>query len=167
MLLLVLALCSPARAVQSEVVSWAPSPDSAVAGYKIYYGGSCGNYTNYVLAANVTNATISGLAEGAAYYFAGTAVDGSGGESGFSMEVSYTLAPVPITLSSTMAVDGGVQLAGTGLAGHTYEIQATTNLLTWETIGSQTLDSNGSFEFTDENGPNYPVRFYRVWDAQP
>jgi hypothetical protein len=166
-LLLDLAVWPLAQAGQSVVASWAPSPDSAVTGYKIYYGGSSGNYTNFIVAGNVTNSTISGLAGGTTYYFACTAVNGNGGESGFSTEVSYTVPPAPITLATTMAVGGRFQLAGTGLVGHTYEIQATTNLVAWEAIGTGTPDTNGYFRFTDENAQNYPMRFYRVWDAQP
>ena len=128
---------------------------------------AAGNYTNSVLTDNLTNATISGLADGTAYYFACTAVNGSGGESKLSTEVSFTLSPVQITLSTTRAGGGRFQLAGTGLAGHTYEIQATTNLVAWEAIGTQTPDTNGYFGFTDENAPDYPLRFYRVRDAQP
>jgi len=167
LILLVFAVCAPARAGQSVALSWTPSPDSAVTGYKIYYGGSSGNYTNFVLVGNVTNSTISGLAEGTAYYFAGTAVDGDGDESEFSAEISFTLYPMPITLSAVLAGGGQFQLAGIGLAGHTYEIQATTNLVAWETISTQTPDSNGFFGYTDENAANYPLRFYRVWDGQP
>jgi hypothetical protein len=167
LLLLVLTVGSPARAGQSVFLSWAPSPDSTVAGYKIYYGGGSGNYTNFVLAGNVTNSTISGLAGGTTYYFAGTALDGSGAESGFSTEVSYTLAPAPLNLSLTRAGGGLFQLAGTGLAGHTYEIQATTNWVVWETIGTQTPGANGLLGFTDGNTSNYPMRFYRVRDTQP
>ena len=167
LLLLAFAVCPPARAGQSVFLSWAPSPDSAVAGYKIYYGGSSGNYTNFILAGNVTNSIISGLNGGNTYYFAGTALDGSGGESGFSTEVSYSLPPAALKLALTMAGGGRFQLAGTGLAGHTYEIQATTDLVAWETIGTQTPDANGLFGFMDENAPNYPMRFYRVRDTQP
>ena len=72
-------------------LAWDPSPDSSVVGYKIYLGPVSAGYTNSVTFGNVTNATITGLVTGSTYYFAATAFDGSGLESVFSNETSYTV----------------------------------------------------------------------------
>ena len=64
---------------------------------RIYFGPASGAYTNSVAVGNVTNATLTNLKAGAIYYFAATAHDGSGLESAFSNETSYTppLPPLP------------------------------------------------------------------------
>ncbi len=60
-------------------------------------------YSNVIEAGTSTNATVSGLINGATYYFAATAYDTSNLESDYSIEVSYTnvvLAPPTIALTS-------------------------------------------------------------------
>jgi hypothetical protein len=85
----------------SVTLAWAPEANTNIVGYNVYYGGASGVYTNMVSAANTTNIVISGLLPGATYYFAAKAHDGSGAESPFSNEASYSIpldtipAPVP------------------------------------------------------------------------
>ena len=71
-------------------------------GYNLYYGGASGIYTNIIRAANTTNTVVSGLTDGATYYFAATAYDNSGVESPFSNEASYV---VPLTLTNSSSVN--------------------------------------------------------------
>jgi hypothetical protein len=89
-------LCGwPALAVAGEAtLSWNPNNESDLMGYNIYYGTSSGNYTAKVDVGNVLIRTITGLTEGATYYFALTAYDMSGNESGFSSEASIVIASV-------------------------------------------------------------------------
>ena len=65
------------------------TPVTNLAGYKIYYGTVSGFYTAALSIGNMTNYTIA-LASGT-YYFAVTAIDTFGLESGFSNEVSKTI----------------------------------------------------------------------------
>ena len=83
----------------SATLSWqAPttrmdgSPLTNLAGYRIRYGTSSGNYTNVVTIANgsVTNAVVPNLVPGT-WYFVTTAYDASGYESDFSAPVSATI----------------------------------------------------------------------------
>jgi hypothetical protein len=60
-----------------------------LAGYKIYYGTSSGNYATSVNVGNVTTYTINNLSTGT-YYFAVTAYDSSAVESYYSNQVSKT-----------------------------------------------------------------------------
>ena len=78
-------------------LAWNPSTDPLVVGYNVYYGGASGAYTNEISAGNATNVIISGLVEGATYYFAATAYSSSGLESLFSSEVSY-LVPLKVPI---------------------------------------------------------------------
>jgi Fibronectin type III domain len=73
-----------ALAVTGLALVWTPSTSSNVAGYHVYYGGMSGVYTNRISTVNATNAVISGLVEGATYYFAAAAYDSAGLESPLS-----------------------------------------------------------------------------------
>src|ERR1035438_3860434 len=103
-------------ATPSITLAWSPSPGTNVAGYHIYCGGASGSYTNTVDAGNNTTGTVTGLAIGATYYFAATAYDGTGLESDFSSEISYTIPTpnAPPTLNAltsvTMNENAGLQV---------------------------------------------------------
>ena len=87
----------PAMAVQNVMLSWNPSSVPGVAGYKVYFGGTSGNYTSMVDAGNATNVTISGLADGSTNYFSATTYDASTNESALSDEVIFV---TPLTVSN-------------------------------------------------------------------
>ncbi len=69
-------------------LSW--SAVSGAAGYKVYYGVASGTYLPAVDAGKNTTYSFSNLPDGYVYYFAATAYDGAGAESGFSNEVSFS-----------------------------------------------------------------------------
>ena len=77
--------------------SWLPNTEANLAGYKIHYGTSSGNYTTVIDAGlpdpvdSRVHATVDNLTEGNTYYFAAMAYDSNGNESDFSQEVSYTV----------------------------------------------------------------------------
>ena len=54
----------------------------------------------------------------------------------------------------------GVTLTGTGAAGATYILQATSELTDWSNIGTNSADANGQWQATDTNAA--PCRFYRM-----
>lgn len=92
------------------MLSWEPpttNMDGSVvvdlAGYKIYYGPGPGNYTDVVTVpcincpipvTGATERSCVALSAGVTYYFAVTAVDTSGNESGYSNEVSRSIPAV-------------------------------------------------------------------------
>lgn len=90
----------PRVCAATVTLAWDPSPDTNVSSYNIYYGGASGDYTNEISSGDVTNSVVSGLDEGATYFFAATAVDSSGDESDFSNEISYSV-PGPQVLSTS------------------------------------------------------------------
>jgi hypothetical protein len=78
---------------QSVTLAWDPSPGTdAIANYNVYYGVARATYTNVVAAGTNTSMPISNLVVGTTYYFAATAVDGSGLESDYSTEVSALIS---------------------------------------------------------------------------
>ena len=76
-------------------LAWDPNNESDLAGYKIYYGNSSGDYDTNIDVGNQTSYTISGLVDGNAYYFVATAYDTSGNESGYSEEEFYNAPVIP------------------------------------------------------------------------
>jgi hypothetical protein len=46
--------------------------------------------------------------------------------------------------------------------GHVYIVEASRDLVHWESIGVATDRSDGTFEFEDEKAAQHPARFYRV-----
>ncbi|HEX5679822.1 MAG TPA: choice-of-anchor U domain-containing protein, partial [Desulfobacterales bacterium] len=66
--------------------------ESDLAGYKVHYGTASGSYTTVVDVHKVTTAVVTGLSAGQTYYFVVTAYNASGNESGYSNQVSYSVA---------------------------------------------------------------------------
>lgn len=105
-ILLITFLLSVWAHAASVSLSWNPNTEIDLAGYKIHYGTASGSYTNSVDVGNVTTCTIPNLTAGQTYYFAATAYDTSGSESGYSNQVSYTI-PTPNAPPATPAVPSG------------------------------------------------------------
>lgn len=120
--------CGTAFADQSVTLTWSPSPDTNAVGYKIYYGGVSLNYTNSLAVGNTASATISGLSEGATYYFAATTISASGAESAYSNEAIYS-----IPQSDT----NGTPVTATNLPAPTFD--ALGNLTLNQNAGPQTV----------------------------
>jgi hypothetical protein len=124
-------------AAVSTSLSWNPSPDAAVTGYNLYYGGTSHQYTNFVAVGNVTNAVIPGLLDSTTYFFAAKARNSAGLESDFSNEAAFAgLATTPDavlhlkTVPKTLTGDPLLfSLDATAPAGAT--INATNGIISW------------------------------------
>ena len=90
-LLLALLISVWARAEQ-VTLAWDANTESDLAGYRVHYGTASGSYTTSVDVHKVTTSSIGTLTAGQTYYFAVTAYDASGNESGYSNQVSYSVA---------------------------------------------------------------------------
>jgi hypothetical protein len=75
----------------SAVLTWDPVSASSLAGYRIYYGTSSGQYFQAsgqgIAVGPGTTYSVTGLNSGVRYYFAATAYDNANNESSFSNEV--------------------------------------------------------------------------------
>ena len=69
------------------------SPLQDLAGYKLYYGESSGNYTTSIDVGTPTTYTLQGLEVGHTYYIAVSAYDTAGNESGLSTELIIVMTP--------------------------------------------------------------------------
>jgi len=105
LLALTLVFAVPTRAVvfqgssgNTVTLAWDANTEPDLAGYKVYWGRSSGNYDNTPVptVAPSTNPTFTTPAlPNGTWYFAVTAYNTAGMESGYSNEVSKTIATAP------------------------------------------------------------------------
>lgn len=161
----------PVWADESVTLAWNPSISTDVAGYLIYYGTESHVYSSVQpVLGYATSVTIYGLVPGRSYYFAATAVDILGNESGFSNEASYTMPVTPAALAVTstglvLSTNPGSRFsfAVSGDDGQQYVIQASTNLLDWVSLQTNVAP----FQFTDTNAAGFNLRCYRAFYLPP
>jgi hypothetical protein len=94
-LLLVALMFIPSLAYSAVVIlEWSANPEPDLDGYMVYYGTSSRDYTWSVDVGDYTTCAISDsrFEDGQTYYFAATAYDEYGNESGYSDEVTYTFS---------------------------------------------------------------------------
>lgn len=150
-----------AQATTAVNVSWNGVSDTNVVGYKLYYGTFSQEYTNTIVAGNVTNTYVAAIAPGTTYYFAVTSYNSAGWESAYSTEIAYTAPAVagpPISIAPTA---GGFNISVNGTVALPYVILASTDLVNWVPIATNTAP----FVFTDTNSADYPERFYQAIPA--
>jgi autotransporter-associated beta strand protein len=71
--------------------------------------------------------------------------------------------------SVTQRSDGNFQFSGTGAAGVTYDLEATTNLappIVWQFAANTVADQSGLFQFVDLQATNFSQRFYCILALQ-
>ncbi|MBN9691338.1 MAG: host-nuclease inhibitor Gam family protein [Verrucomicrobia bacterium] len=68
-------------------LTWDPNTEADLGGYRVYYGPASRSYTNVVNVGRTNVARVTGLLDGAAYFFAVTAYNTNGLESDYSNEV--------------------------------------------------------------------------------
>jgi subtilisin-like proprotein convertase family protein len=85
----------------SVQLAWDPNAEPDIAGYRVYYGTFSRAYSQWLDAGNVTNATVTSLANQTSYYFAVTAWNTAGLESDYSItQVNGVLTVTPAALVS-------------------------------------------------------------------
>jgi hypothetical protein len=142
-------------------LTWNASTSGGIIGYNLYFGTASRVYTSEVPLGNVTTATVNNLLVGTTYYFAVTAVDSMGLESGYSNEQVFTVTAGLPFLRIGM-VNGRITLTGSASVGVNYNVMASADLKSWNAIGSVTGSTNGSIRFTDPTSPHQAARYYRL-----
>lgn len=161
-LAMTLFFCGSAWGSQSVTLAWDPSLDPVVVGYAVYYGTTSGDYTSRVDVGANTTATISGLQEGHTYYLTVVAYDILGEESAPSPEITY-IVPGLLVMNPGTGSGQTMNLSFPVAPGSSYDLQATTDLLSWTTIWQTgTSTSNAWVQFTDTQANPDPQRFYRL-----
>jgi fibronectin type 3 domain-containing protein len=77
-------------------IAWDANTEEDLAGYKVYYGTSTGNYGTPIELGKVTEYDITGLNSNTVYYIALTAYDSVNNESEKSDELHVLLSPADI-----------------------------------------------------------------------
>jgi hypothetical protein len=150
-----------ARAAQ-VTLSWLPSESPDVTGYFIHYGTSSGNYTTKVNTGFDTQMTINNLKDSQAYYFTVTAYDAYGDESPPCNEIKYVTPEADLAILNP-SQDQIVTLKFRAVAGHWYELQASTDLRNWTDVCHTSVASeNLSLQFSDLQAKEFSHRFYRL-----
>jgi hypothetical protein len=93
-------MCCDRAAYSAQVTLEWEGSSGGVAGYNVFQGTSSRNYDVTLDVGNWTSVTIADLKEGEAYYFAVTAYDSEGNESGYSNEVCMNCGSSSITDSA-------------------------------------------------------------------
>jgi hypothetical protein len=93
----------------------------------------------------------------------GRAVSGQYNGSGSLVEsVRRFYQPVPpFLLNSVLLVGGSAQVSFTGIAGASYTVFGSSNLITWLPLGAATNSISNQFLFTDTNAFRNPKQFYK------
>jgi len=80
------------------------------------------------------------------------------------VEGTLTIAPPgQVTIASIARLGNNhAHITGTGDAGVKYTIQATSDLVNWQDIGTATANESGAFEFEDPNPAHLNNCFYRI-----
>src|SRR5580700_8045548 len=96
-----------AQATSSVTLAWNPSASSGIAGYRLHYGTSSGNYPLILNVGNTTRGTLSGLTPGQRYNVVVTAYNTIGFESLPSNQISFTISATgsPFNIISTSYAD--------------------------------------------------------------
>ncbi len=146
------APAGPVPAVRYEIWGWINNGVNSAT-----YGA---NYTNLT-------ATITGLAPGSVHEWGVRDYDAAGNVSGFDYgPTALNPVPTPAALAAVAAAPaaGGFQFTVQASAVQTTWIQASTNPAdpaAWTTIATNPPGSS-TYNYTDTNSGQYPLRFYRV-----
>ena len=162
--LIVLGLAGAAKGQSSVSLSWEPSPDPTLVGYRVYQGTASHVYTLRYDLASAVGTTITGLIPGTTYYLGITAYNAGGLESPIPAELIWT---APAWFQVNVNNSSQVVLACMGPAANTYAVLASQDLKTWATNGTFTFGPTGRFQFTDRALATNTSRFYRLQRVSP
>lgn len=124
-LLVFLVLAWP-QVAAAITLTWDPNSEEDLGGYKVYVGTSSGEYGSPTDISNVTTYKPPGLQPNTTYFFAVTAYDLSGNESGFSNEVSALALAVPAIVGlGRSAAEAALTTAGLAVGNVTMLVSAT------------------------------------------
>jgi len=98
----------PATVDASDIrLTWNANGEPDLAGYTVHWGVTAGSYSASAAGGSETSYTVTGLEDGTTYFFAVSAVDFSGNESGYSSEISATpVSSTPEVVSAPSTPSG-------------------------------------------------------------
>jgi hypothetical protein len=151
----------PTNTVPGIVIGWSPVTSTNVAGYAVYYGTNSGTYSTRVDAGMNTTVTLMNLQPGLTYYMVVVDYNSQHVESAPSAEISL-LVPGIVRIQSNVYPGGIMLISFPVIPTHWYEIQASSDMKNWVTIGTTpVVTSNVWMACADFNGSGLKKRFYR------
>ena len=82
---------------------------------------------------------------------------------GWSLTITAVEAPPVVAITKVELLDAShVRLTGTGNTNANYQVQASSDLQTWQTLGTTTANGAGAFEFVDASAGGFTERYYRL-----
>ncbi len=152
-------LLSPAEAAYLDL-GWDPNQEPDLAGYKVYYGTSSGDYINFVDVGLTTTYRLDSLLEDVTFYIAITAYDLAGNESDFSDEVFGigiidNSVPVANDDAYNAEEDKSLTVASPGVLGNDDDPEGdllNAVLVDDPSTGTLTFSIDGSFTYTPNSG---------------
>ena len=100
-------ICTAISHAAQITLEWDANSEPNISGYNVYYGNASRDYDVTLDVGNWTSVTIADLEDSEAYYFAVTAFNTDGDESGYSSEVCINCASPSTTASSGGGGGGG------------------------------------------------------------
>jgi hypothetical protein len=133
---------SPLTATSNDIVTIKYSPNGNQIWLQRYHGPGNGDDEGNAIAVD-NNGNV---------YVAGYETE----TNGFTEMVLIKYSPVTMQKQS----NGNFILQAYGSPGENFDIQASTNLQTWQDLGHVIADTNGFAQFADTNASNFNARFY-------
>jgi len=85
----------------------------------------------------------------------------NGSTNGLTQTVNAPAPAKPCKLCLSAGADGCMTASITGSANQIYVLEASTDMIHWTAISTNTADGNGALSISDPDAKNYPMRFYR------
>lgn len=104
------SLCFSAQAQETVVLGWDATTNTMVAGYKLYFGTSSGNYTITQDVGTNTMATVSNLSLGSNYFFTVTSYTAGGIQSAPASELEVSIPISQFLFGQQTTTNGGYYL---------------------------------------------------------
>ena len=144
-------------------LSWNPSPDTTVAGYRVYYNLASLPATNRQDVGPSQTAFFTNLTASSSYAFYVVAYNATGEESLPSNTLYYS-PPALSKLSLAKQANGSMRIQLKSAIGTSCRIQYSSSLTSpiWQTLTTGTADANGNITVTDPLTGRPPMRFYRA-----
>ena len=156
-------VCAQAVTAVPVRLSWNPSPDPAVAGYRVYYNLSGLPATNRQDVGASQTAVFPSLEANSAYNFYVVAYNAAGQESLPSNMIKYS-PPAVSKLALAKMPNGAMQIQFKSAIGASCRIQYSSSLKSpnWQTLTTGTADANGMISVFDPLTSRPAMRFYRA-----
>jgi hypothetical protein len=144
LIIIPLTFCSVETLAADVTLAWDAPTWSGVAGYKLHYGTASRTYKSAIDVHNVTSYMVSNLTDGT-YYFAVTAYNASGVETGYSNEVSTSVGTSgsgcdvngdgSVNIFDLQAIDNAIR-AGDNSAGYDTNHDGSVNIFDIQVLDS-------------------------------